>query len=285
MKKTLFIATALVLMVGCNKSLIETPVSESEYGYINLGITADTEMEVVTKSSPSETYRVKLEKKDGENWTNQWTEGWINYGALNATLLTVPAGTYRFTVENIDGTKIYDANHSNGQMYVKGTSAEFSVTSGKSVTTSVVCSIQNSKVVIKKGTNFDTYFRDSELEITAKTSSDAASATTFTMDWANAVDTQKYKEVYLPAGTSVIWRLKAVRKDSETSTTKYQYTNENKGEGYVVTTVQGKCTEITLTPSTGGNGVINVTISTDESYTDETHSALIDPIAGEVING
>lgn len=306
MKKTLFAAAALVAMVSCNKTLIETP--DSEFGYIDLGISADTEMEVVTKSGEptpkdaGDTYRVKLEKKGTENnWVSCWsglteangvlTDGWVTYGYLNSnasTLLTVPGGNYRITSENIDGTAIYDDNHANGQMYVMGTTEEFTVSSGKSVSKSIACTIQNSKVVVKKGSGFDTYFKDAEIQVLAKTSTSAGSATTFDMNWtgeASAQTATKYDEVYLPAATSVIWKLTAVRLDNENSTTKYLYTNENKASDYSITTVQSKCTVIELTPSTNGEGAINITISTTEDFVNDNKTATIDPITGTVVVG
>lgn len=304
MKKTFFAAAALVAMVSCNKTLIETP--ESEFGYIDLGISADTEMEVVTKSGEptpkvaGDTYRVKLEKKGTDNdWVSCWDglsvgngvlgNGWVTYGYLNSnasTLLTVPGGNYRITSENIDGTAIYDDDHANGQMYVMGTTGEFPVSSGKSVSKSIACTIQNSKVVVKKGYGFDTYFKDAEIQVLAKTSTSAGSATTFDMNWtgeASAQTATKYDEVYLPAATSVIWKLTAVRLDNENSTTKYLYTNENKGLDYSITTVQSKCTVIELTPSTDGKGAINITISTTEDFVNDNKTATIDPITGTVV--
>ena len=49
MKKTIILAAALVAMTACNKSIIETSNPADGYGFIELGITADTEM-VVTKT-------------------------------------------------------------------------------------------------------------------------------------------------------------------------------------------------------------------------------------------
>ena len=51
MKKAFFLAAALVAMVGCNKTIIESPVSD--YRYISLGVSADTEM-VATKAIETE---------------------------------------------------------------------------------------------------------------------------------------------------------------------------------------------------------------------------------------
>jgi hypothetical protein len=173
-------------------------------------------------------------------------------------------------------------------MYVKGTTEEFSVSSGKSVSQSIDCTIQNSKVVVKKGAGFDTYFKNAEIQIVAKTSASADSATPFDMNWtgeASAQSSTAYDEVYLPAGTNVIWKLTAVRRDNENSTTKYLYTNENKGSDYSITTVQSKCTVIELTPSTDGEGAINITISTTEDFVNDNKTATIDPITGTVVVG
>ena len=301
MKKIMIAAAALVAMTACNKTLIENPVADSDYGYINLGITADTEMGIATKTSVNApgTYRVKLEYMESESWTNKWNnlaqgngvlgDGWVSYSYLtshNSDLLTVPVGTYKFTVENIAESSIYDG-HANGQMYVKGESGEITVVAGKSVSGSVACTVKNSKVIVKMGTGFDTYFKEAEIQVIAKKSSSDQEATTFNMNWTeDAVaqeETTKYNEVFLPAGTSVVWKLTAVRKDNVNSTAKYTYTNEGKNDS-AISTVAGKCTVITLTPSTNGDGAINVTITTDESYDNNEQNVMIDPIEGETVS-
>ena len=50
MKKIMIAAAVLAALTACNKTLIEGPMADSEYGYINLGVTADTEMEVTNKA-------------------------------------------------------------------------------------------------------------------------------------------------------------------------------------------------------------------------------------------
>ena len=75
----------------------------------------------------------------------------------------------------------------------------------------------------------------------------------------------------------------AVRIDNETSTAKYTYTNDGKNDS-AISTVAGKCTVITLTPSTNGDGAINVTITTDESYDNNEQNVMIDPIEGENVS-
>lgn len=302
MKKTILAAAALVAMAACNKTLIENPVADSDYGYINLGITADTEMGIATKTSVNApgTYRVKLVKKNNDSWENKWSDletdtgvlgdGWVSYSYLtshNSDLLTVPAGTYKFTVENIAENTVYDNSNPNGQMYVKGESGEITVVAGKSVSGSVACTVKNSKVIVKKGTGFDTYFKAAEIQVIAKKSSTDPEATTFNMNWTEdpvaQEETTKYNEVFLPAGTEVVWKLTAIRIDNETSTAKYTYTNYGKNDS-AISTVAGKCTVITLTPSTNGDGAINVTITTDESYVNTEKNVVIDPIEGETVS-
>lgn len=302
MKKTILAAAALVTMAACNKTLIENPVADSDYGYINLGITADTEMGIATKASgnvPGASYRVKLEYKESGSWTNKWNnlaqgdgvleDGWVSYSYLtsnNSGLLTVPVGTYKFTVENIAENNVYDESNPNGQMYVKGESGEITVVAGKSVSGSVQCTVKNSKVIVKKGADFDTYFKDAEIQVIAKKSSDQEAAT-FDMSWTEDAVAQevttKYNEVFLPAGTEVVWKLTAIRNDNDNSTAKYTYTNADKNDS-AISTDERKCTVITLTPSTNGDGAINVTITTDESYADAENNVVIDPIQGEAVS-
>ena len=287
MKKTLLIAAAFVALASCNKTLIETQVPESEYGYINLGITADTEMEVAatkadgtpTYKTAGDTYRVKLlNNSNTAVWSgNDVTDGWVSYSYLKSnasTLLAVPAGAYSIVAENIAETSIYNEDNKYGQMYVMGNSGSFAVIAGKSVDASVQCEIKNSKVIVKKGEGFETYFSDPTIQIIASIS---GKKETFDMHWfdSNTSSTNDNDEVYLPSGTSVVWKLTAVRKDTPTSTKRYTYTNEGNVN---ITTEEGKCTVITLTPSTNGNGAINVTITTNEYYTDISNNVVIDPI-------
>ena len=91
MKKTIIMAAVLVAMVGCNKSIIESPVADSDYGYINLGVTAETEM-VLTKGIITEAdlagYKVNL-LKDGMQ-----LDGWPKaYSSITDANWKVPAGS------------------------------------------------------------------------------------------------------------------------------------------------------------------------------------------------
>ena len=51
-----------------------------------------------------------------------------------------------------------------------------------------------------------------------------------------------------------------------------------------ITTEKGKCTASTLTPKTDGNGVVGISITTNESYTDSTGDpVVIDPLEGTAL--
>lgn len=289
MKKTLIAALAFVAMVGCNKTLIESPIAESEYGYINLGITADTEM-VVTKTTTEKaidgTYRVCLQMKNlSGTFENYWTkanvdeiqsnDGYLSYSDVTSEYLTVPAGTYKIIAENIAADNIYGSSSANGQKYIKGESDDITVTAGQSVNASFKCTIQNSKVTVHKGTDFDTYFSDAVINLSCDDHN-------FYMDWYSAViDTKsgetKYNEVYFPASQNITWELNVTMKGS---TTQKKYTNSD-NDNAKITTIAAEWKQITFSPNTGDKGAINVTITvTDDFGQPATETVTLNPVTG-----
>lgn len=264
MKKTIIAATALVAMTACNKTLIETPMTDSNYGYINLGITADTEM-VVTKGITAngvddiDTYNVALLVKSGEVYVPFWTsekfdgvtikEGYIEYSDLsNSKFWTVPAGEYKIVVENKTES---EALVDNGAVRVEGTET-FKVNAGATQTVAVSCNPVNSKVTVSKTTAFDAAFTASSVSVTG-------AGRNFYLNWTAKPEVKSntlYNEAYFNAATQIAWNLSVTLTDGTTKT--YSKTN-------ALSTVAGTWSNIDFNASTT-NGSINVTITVNNEF-------------------
>ena len=168
MKKIMIAAAALVAMTACNKTLIEGPVADSEYGYINFGLSSDMEI-VDTKATVDKeesTYNVYLKKGSAYQWSN----GGINYkeySAIDEADLTVPAATdYVIEAENYTETEAEAANNSYGDVRVKGTSGQFAVKAGETTNgVTVHCTPVNAKVTVGFAEDFLSVFTDAQVTL------------------------------------------------------------------------------------------------------------------------
>lgn len=262
MKKTIFIAAALVAMTACNKNVIEMPVAEG-FGYIDFGLTAETEM-VVLKSgtkagTPSfEGYNVTL-KKDGVA-----VDGWPKeYENINDADWKVPAGTYTVYVENLNVEQTYETDK--GVVRVSGESDPITVAAGVSTPCSVECTPQNSKVSFCYSPEFDTVFDpvDEDFSVSLKESEDRT--VQMTVGELHADENAAYFEV-----GELEWTLQ-VKLNGETKT----YTKK-------VNTIMAKWTQITFTTgSTDGKIGIQITVNGEITVVD-TVTATVDPFSGNV---
>lgn len=264
MKKTIFIAAALVAMTACNKSIIEVSPAE-EFGTINLGITADTEM-VVTKGIITEEdlkgYNITL-KKEGNV-----VEGWPKeYETIEDADWKVSAGSYSIYVENLTVEEAY--SDTKGTVRVSG-ETQVTVTAGISSSCTVACEPQNSMVSFMYSPDFDTVFDEPAVQVHA----DAITVNGFelnerdldmTVGSSHSEDNAAYFEP-----DNLIWTLTA-KLGSETKTYSSKFDTQ-----------KDKWTQITFTTGST-DGQINVTITVDGEIT-ETHTitATIDPIDGTV---
>ena len=78
MKKIMIAAAVLAALTACNKTLIEGPMPDSEYGYINFGLSSDIEI-VDTKAATTveknnSTYNVYLKKDGAYQWSSNYKE-------------------------------------------------------------------------------------------------------------------------------------------------------------------------------------------------------------------
>lgn len=257
MKKTIIAAAALVAMVGCNKSIIETAPAE-EYGYINLGVTADTEM-VVTKAAtaPEEdvlkTYNVTLKQGETIKWTSE-------YNDITTEMLKQPAGTYTLYAENLTEDEAAPSD-SKGAVRVSG-SKEFTVIAGVDNDADVTCEAINSRVTVAN--NFkEGVFSAFELTITDGTRA-------LSMDWGHAEN----NGAYYSAGKSLTWTLTVTLSNG----TKKTYSDPE-----ATTTVAKTWTQINFSnSSTNGNIVVEILV--DGTISDKLEiSETIDPLGGTTV--
>lgn len=178
MKKTIIMAAVLIAMVGCNKTLIESPVADSDYGYINLGVTAETEMVVtkgVTTTADLTGYKVNL-LKDGVQ-----LDGWPKaYSSITDDNWKVPAGTY--TVMVYDKARVGNATEINavynnsdptpapirGSKYIYGECSNVTVSAGQPSTCTVNCTVQNSAVSFVTTEAFKEVFESASVSVKEK---------------------------------------------------------------------------------------------------------------------
>ena len=102
MKKTIISALALVVMAGCNKTLIEMPVvDDAGYGYLTLGITSNPDM-VITKADVEVTnsYFFTLLYSGTQNGSYTTVSGY------DGVQIGTDDGKIKDADANIDGTQI-----------------------------------------------------------------------------------------------------------------------------------------------------------------------------------
>lgn len=272
MKKTIIIAAALVAMTACNKSIIETSVPETGYGYISLGVTADTEM-VVTKgietTAALEGYTITLENTDTQE--EVWS---VVYNGTNiaADAWKQPAGNYKVTVYDLahkdddDAVAgVYELNEGKGEKYIYG-EGTVAVVAGTTQTCTVDCTVQNSKVTFASDELFRDVFTAASVTVVEKEGSRSKSPA--------VGETHVESDAIYFEPVALTWTLDATTSlDGQTR----RYTGE-------FTAQQGKYTQVTF--STGNtDGQINVTITVDsEMETVTLEPVQVDPFEGEVVN-
>ena len=255
MKKTIILAAALVAMTACNKSLIENVTPADNYGFIDLGITADTEM-VGTKTGTVmdkdalASYNVTLKQGETVKWTKE-------YSAIEEVDLKQPAGTYTLYVENLTEAEAAPAGQK-GAVRVAGT-AEVIVKAGIDNPVSVSCEAVNSRVTVANN------FTEGVFTSTTLTITDGTRA--LPMAWGHTED----NGAYYSAGKSITWTLVVGLSDGSTKTYR---------DPEATTTVAKKWTQINFSnSSTNGNIVVEIVVDGTISEKIEV-SETIDPLGG-----
>lgn len=256
MKKIMIIAAALAAMTACNKSVLETATPSEGFGYINLGISTDTEM-VVTKaeSTPSTdqlaNYTVTLMQGETQKWSKK-------YNTIQTDDWKVPAGTYNVVVENLTTTEAYDNSkndNANGKLRLAGSSS-VPVVAGQEAPCRVKCTAANSKVTFTTDANFTNVFNTTSLTVTmGERNVNYASLGT---DHTSAIP------AFFEAGT-VTWTLST------------KVGNTNKTYSKSLTLTAGQWSKVTFSSSTT-DGKITLNITVDDSMTEFPVPESINPL-------
>ena len=269
MKKTIIAAAALVAMTACNKTLIETPMIDSNYGYINLGINADTEM-VVTKTmeavdDPSNFNISILDSDNSSVYAGK-------YSAIPEDGLKVEAGTYTVKAENITEAEAETSNSNFGQLRVSGTNSTVVVNAGEPTTARVECDIQNTKVMIAYEKSFTDLFKGSYSTQLTEDASDSETIADDVRTLEMSPNSEAFFNVNENGKVSLKWVLTAKTSESAAAKTFYNVFESEKA----------KCTKLSFAAS-GAQGSIIVNIWQDTELKETvTMAYVIDPITGDI---
>lgn len=238
MKKLLFSVLAIAAMVGCKKTVIDSP--SDQFGYVRLNLSTDTEMTVVTKAdlTPEElgTFNVTLHNSTGPIDTKE-------YSVISESGWAVPAGTYNVYVENLTDAEATPEDDK-GTVRVGCLVEDVSVAAGVPTEVTANCTPINSRVTVAYDENFETVFAEPVVNIAGGTRS-------FDMTWGHEIS----NSVYYPAGTELSWTLNAKLAGVDKM---YNSTNP-------IMTQSGKWTQVTFSASTT-DGSINVTITVSDDF-------------------
>ena len=278
MKKPIIIAAALVAMAGCNKSLIESPApADADYGYINFGVTADTEM-VITKALSYEgteldDYKITLYSVADQEETPCWDTKTLSEAKADADLWKVPAGNYRIYVENMAADDLYkavaDETNIIGNPHLAG---ETDVTVYAGLPTedvTVQCTANNSKISFIYNDSFNTVFDASSISLNVVGTRTVNLVPTYVSSTSNVEEVKAdFEYAYFPAAETLTWTMSVKTNAAGAVAKTYSST---------ATTTLGKWTIVTF--STGStDGTIDVTITTDgDINSTETITFTLDP--------
>ena len=278
MKKIMIAAAALVAMTACNKTLIEGPMPDSEYGYINFGLSSDIEI-VDTKAATTveknnSTYNVYLKKDGAYQWSNNYKE----YSEITEADLKVPAGAYVIEAENYTEAEAESANGGYGDVRVNGTSGDITVTAGATTQkVTVNCTPVNAKVTVGFADGFTTTFTSATVKLIDGTRNLTMSnlATVQSSGEGNSVTYTHTTE----NNTSVAY----FNVDNDTLSWSIEATVDNKSKVFNGTfTVQANKWNM-ITFKAGKNGNITFDISADTSISESVNiNQEVDPLGGTI---
>lgn len=276
MKKIMIAAAVLAALTACNKTLIEGPMPDSEYGYINFGLSSDIEI-VDTKAATTveknnSTYNVYLKKDGAYQWSNNYKE----YSEITEADLKVPAGAYVIEAENYTEAEAESANGGYGDVRVKGTFGDITVTAGATTQkVTVNCTPVNAKVTVGFADGFTTTFTSATVKLIDGTRNLTMSnlATVQSSGEGNSVTYTHTTE----NNTSVAY----FNVDNDTLSWSIEATVDNKSKVFNGTfTVQANKWNM-ITFKAGKNGNITFDISADTSISESVNiNQEVDPLGG-----
>ncbi len=260
MNKTIIAAAVLAAMTACNKNIIEHPASEAGFGYINLGVSADTEMVMtkgVAENADYNDFNVTLKQGEAVKWTKEYKD-------ITEADLKVAAGTYTIEVENLTSDEAHPAGEK-GEVRVSG-SAQADVKAGLPEDVTVACRPVNAKVSFNYTAKFAEVFKTSSVKV-------GTAARTLAVNMQLDTDSKETLDAAFFESENLTWTLNT--------------TNANDVEKTYAKTFKPSANKWTVVTFTVGDvaGTINVTITVNNQITEEfSITEEIDPLQGtEVI--
>lgn len=257
MKKTILFVVSLAAMCSCNKSVIETPVPESDYGYIEFGISADAEMvETKTATAVSKENSTYLLSLVGTGNNVRFTDK--KFKDLTDNDLKVQADTYVFSAQNITET---DAESGYGALRLYGEHRNLVVTAGGTSTATIACTPANALVTVALDPTFGNTFKETEVYLV----DGSRELKIDTFGHADAEGTIVTKSYFNIDDGTLYWKVKAKINNE----TEFKYFRNN----FTVT----KATHHKITLAPGTNGTISVSITADDTIISVEESVTVDP--------
>ena len=308
MKKAFIAALALVAMAGCNKTLIETPNLEGDYGYLTLGISSNPDM-VITKADDTQTgtdvtylYYFTLLYSATQNGTYTPVTGYTSVKIGNGESdikdadsdtdgiqIKLQAGWYK--LQAMSAQETYTDNDK-GAKYLYGESGSAQLMAGGSIGLTANCSVYNTAVSVKPTAKFTSTFINENVTVSTtwgnntsrsytfinEVNDNTASATEVTENTAAVAFTDS-DMVFFPAysggsNSGGYYADLAITVNARTSASQNTFlTYKLSKKSY-----RAKWTQITL--DAGVNGTISITITTTDDLdtgNPNTETIILDP--------
>ena len=271
MKKIILTAAALVALASCQ----ETIITDREDGAISVSIDASAAVEVVTKGdtdADAGTTENELTADDFAVYVKSGdlvVKSFDKYSAIEGPV-TVPAGEYVVSAENVSIAESFKSNDNWGQVRYYGDSGNLEVKAGPDPTPcQFTCTMANAAVSIDFSDNIKYHFKDIKvyvstassrsLEYTTETTDKVGYYAPETMEY---IFTGKYMDETEPMSIKGTKTLAAATHLHLTFTINEQTGTLGKPQITVVDTCTDLNTTITVDPSENGS-------FTEEDKTDE----------------
>ncbi len=274
MKKVIIAAIALFSLASCNvfeMPQTQMPTLDEGYGYLDLGITSDSEMQVVTKAATT----VGGDELNACNIT-------ITGGALENPItgeyadvfeggsLKLAKGTYTIAVENLTDAEAHPADVA-GSMRYTGTNSSIVVEAGVTNSYKIDCTPANSKVTVEFTEAFNAVFKSVNYLEVASINEEGADIRKVVMINNSSEPAVNVTEVFFPATSKIRWALKATNNND----VEKNYAIE---AGKEFTTAAAGCSNIKFDVSST-EGYISISVEVNGEYSEPVDvPAVLDPM-------
>lgn len=248
MKKTLSIIALAAALCSCEKQ--NGTLADSGYGYIDLGLTADSMIETKAAASVG----------DLSGWTIK-----VGETAYTSAGQKIAAGTYTLSASNYaDEAAAIASNSGWGDAFYSGSTANVTVTAGETTEASIACgTAKNARlaVVFALGSDFTEYKVTVAKEgVSGGLVFDAENAST--------------SKAYFTAGKTGIGY-----------SIDYKYKGTAKNITGKTINLGGAATEKTIRVASNSNGTITITVTRDEEFGDGgSENITIDAVTGDEVS-